>query len=158
MPHCGVIPSLRLTDALQGELGSLSLTLCLLQSIHSRYHYYIYLQQHTQVYNHNPQNTQESRKRGNISTTKHAMSSNDDVDAWVAQLMQCKPLSELEVKKLCEKVSLAPSLTIFEEMWCCLDWDVVWWRGKGVRHTMEWSYIWTKWIHAIERRVLDALA
>jgi serine/threonine-protein phosphatase 2A catalytic subunit len=33
------------------------------------------------------------------------MSSNDDVDAWVAQLMQCKPLSELEVKKLCEKVS-----------------------------------------------------
>jgi hypothetical protein len=33
------------------------------------------------------------------------MSSNDDVDAWIAQLMQCKPLSEVEVKKLCEKVS-----------------------------------------------------
>ena len=34
------------------------------------------------------------------------MSLNDDVDGWVAQLMQCKPLSEGEVKKLCEKVSL----------------------------------------------------
>lgn len=33
------------------------------------------------------------------------MSLNDDVDGWVAQLMQCKPLSEGEVKKLCEKVS-----------------------------------------------------
>jgi hypothetical protein len=32
--------------------------------------------------------------------------STDDVDAWIAQLMQCKPLSEVEVKKLCEKVSL----------------------------------------------------
>lgn len=31
--------------------------------------------------------------------------SGDDVDAWIAQLMQCKPLSEVEVKKLCEKVS-----------------------------------------------------
>ena len=34
------------------------------------------------------------------------MSSNDDVDAWIAQLMQCKPLSEAEVKKLCDKVGL----------------------------------------------------
>lgn len=33
------------------------------------------------------------------------MSFNDDVDGWIAQLMQCKPLSEAEVKKLCEKVS-----------------------------------------------------
>lgn len=32
------------------------------------------------------------------------MSSNDEVDGWVAQLMQCKPLSEAEVKKLCDKV------------------------------------------------------
>lgn len=120
MPHCGVIPSLRLTDALQGELGCLSLTLCLLQSIYSLYHYYIHHQQHIQQYNHNHQYKQESRKRGNISTTKHAMSSNDDVDAWVAQLMQCKPLSELEVKKLCEKVSLVFPLTISEEMWFCL--------------------------------------
>lgn len=32
------------------------------------------------------------------------MSSNDEVDGWVAQLMQCKPLSETEVKKLCDKV------------------------------------------------------
>ena len=125
MPHCGVIPSLRLTDALQGELGSLSLTLCLLQSIHSLYPSYIYHQQHIQQYNHNHQNNQESRKRGKTSTTKHAMSSNDDVDAWVAQLMQCKPLSELEVKKLCEKVSLVPPLTRYGEPWCCLDWDVV---------------------------------
>jgi len=31
--------------------------------------------------------------------------SNDDVDGWIAQLMQCKPLSENEVKKLCDKVS-----------------------------------------------------
>jgi hypothetical protein len=35
-----------------------------------------------------------------------AMSSNADVDAWIAQLMQCKPLSEAEVKKLCDKVCL----------------------------------------------------
>lgn len=32
------------------------------------------------------------------------MAANDDVDAWIAQLMQCKPLSEPEVKKLCDKV------------------------------------------------------
>lgn len=30
----------------------------------------------------------------------------DEVDGWIAQLMQCKPLSETEVKKLCDKVSL----------------------------------------------------
>ena len=33
------------------------------------------------------------------------MSLTDDVDGWISQLMQCKPLSENEVKKLCEKVS-----------------------------------------------------
>ena len=33
------------------------------------------------------------------------MSFNDEVDGWVSQLMGCKPLSETEVKKLCEKVS-----------------------------------------------------
>lgn len=31
-------------------------------------------------------------------------SGNDEVDGWIAQLMQCKPLSEAEVKKLCDKV------------------------------------------------------
>ena len=31
--------------------------------------------------------------------------SNDDLDGWVSQLMQCKPLGEPEVKKLCDKVS-----------------------------------------------------
>jgi hypothetical protein len=29
----------------------------------------------------------------------------DDPDVWIAQLMQCKPLSEAEVKRLCDKVS-----------------------------------------------------
>ena len=33
------------------------------------------------------------------------MSGNDELDGWVAQLMQCKPLGEPEVKKLCEKVN-----------------------------------------------------
>ena len=33
------------------------------------------------------------------------MSWNDELDGWVAQLMQCKPLGENEVKKLCDKVS-----------------------------------------------------
>jgi serine/threonine-protein phosphatase 2A catalytic subunit len=33
------------------------------------------------------------------------MSFNDEVDGWVSQLMGCKPLSEAEVKKLCDKVS-----------------------------------------------------
>ena len=28
----------------------------------------------------------------------------DDPDVWIAQLMQCKPLSEGEVKRLCDKV------------------------------------------------------
>lgn len=28
----------------------------------------------------------------------------NEVDGWIAQLMQCKPLSETEVKKLCDKV------------------------------------------------------
>jgi hypothetical protein len=36
------------------------------------------------------------------------MSLNDDVDGWIAQLMGCKPLSETEVKKLCDKVSAGP--------------------------------------------------
>lgn len=39
------------------------------------------------------------------------MSGNDDVDGWIAQLMQCKPLSENEVKKLCDKVG-----------YCCFSW------------------------------------
>lgn len=39
------------------------------------------------------------------------MSLTDDVDGWISQLMQCKPLSENEVKKLCEKVSLPGFLT-----------------------------------------------
>ena len=34
------------------------------------------------------------------------MSFNDEVDGWISQLMGCKPLSEAEVKKLCDKVSL----------------------------------------------------
>jgi hypothetical protein len=33
----------------------------------------------------------------------------DDPDVWIAQLMQCKPLSEAEVKRLCDKVSLEES-------------------------------------------------
>ena len=32
------------------------------------------------------------------------MSFNDEVDGWISQLMQCKPLTEVEVKKLCDKV------------------------------------------------------
>ena len=30
----------------------------------------------------------------------------EDPNVWIAQLMQCKPLSEGEVKSLCDKVSL----------------------------------------------------
>jgi serine/threonine-protein phosphatase 2A catalytic subunit len=33
-----------------------------------------------------------------------AVSSVADVDAWIAQLSDCKQLSEAEIKKLCEKV------------------------------------------------------
>lgn len=33
------------------------------------------------------------------------MSFNDEVDGWIAQLMQCKPLAESDIKKLCDKVS-----------------------------------------------------
>lgn len=33
------------------------------------------------------------------------MAMNNEVDGWISQLMQCKPLSEAEVKKLCDKVS-----------------------------------------------------
>lgn len=33
----------------------------------------------------------------------------DEVDGWIVQLMQCKPLSEAEVKKLCDKVCIVPS-------------------------------------------------
>jgi hypothetical protein len=55
------------------------------------------------------------------------MSLNDDVDGWVAQLMQCKPLSEGEVKKLCEKVS---SLS---DLWA--EGTVVWHYGHDVGAT-----------------------
>ena len=43
------------------------------------------------------------------------MSFNDEVDGWVSQLMGCKPLSETEVKKLCEKVSLRDLLRSVHE-------------------------------------------
>jgi serine/threonine-protein phosphatase 2A catalytic subunit len=33
-----------------------------------------------------------------------AISSVADVDAWIAQLSECKQLPESEIKKLCEKV------------------------------------------------------
>jgi hypothetical protein len=33
-----------------------------------------------------------------------AVSSVADVDAWIAQLSECKQLPESEIKKLCEKV------------------------------------------------------
>lgn len=32
------------------------------------------------------------------------MSVQEDPDVWIQQVMQCKPLSEAEVKRLCEKV------------------------------------------------------
>jgi len=35
-----------------------------------------------------------------------AVSSVADVDAWIAQLSDCKQLPESEIKKLCEKVHL----------------------------------------------------
>lgn len=35
-----------------------------------------------------------------------AISSVADVDAWIAQLSECKQLPESEIKKLCEKVSI----------------------------------------------------
>lgn len=35
-----------------------------------------------------------------------AISSVADVDAWIAQLSECKQLPESEIKKLCEKVHL----------------------------------------------------
>lgn len=36
-----------------------------------------------------------------------AISSVADVDAWIAQLSECKQLPESEIKKLCEKVKRA---------------------------------------------------
>lgn len=33
-----------------------------------------------------------------------ASSSVADVDAWIAQLQECKQLSESDIKKLCDKV------------------------------------------------------
>jgi hypothetical protein len=41
----------------------------------------------------------------------------EDPDVWIAQLMQCKPLSEAEVKRLCEKVCFA--------RWLLLVWSAV---------------------------------
>jgi hypothetical protein len=57
------------------------------------------------------------------------MSFNDEVDGWISQLMQCKPLSEAEVKKLCDKVS--------EDRTCgrCFRPD----EGAGVREGMMWN-------------------
>jgi hypothetical protein len=31
-----------------------------------------------------------------------------DVDGWIAQLSECKQLSETDIKKLCEKVGRTP--------------------------------------------------
>lgn len=53
------------------------------------------------------------------------MSLTDDVDGWISQLMGCKPLSENEVKKLCEKVSCRDLL-----LWVMMTWER-WWSGGG---------------------------
>jgi hypothetical protein len=50
--------------------------------------------------------TLPSRRKRTPSLALPAMSnSSEDPDVWIAQLMNCKPLSEGEVKKLCDKVS-----------------------------------------------------
>ena len=40
-----------------------------------------------------------------VSQVHDGRGQQDDPDVWIAQLMQCKPLSEGEVKRLCDKVS-----------------------------------------------------
>lgn len=45
------------------------------------------------------------------------MASNAEVDAWISQLMGCKPLSEAEVKKLCEKVGGGSRLPALQLLW-----------------------------------------
>lgn len=40
-----------------------------------------------------------------VSGVHDGRGAEDDPDVWIAQLMQCKPLSEGEVKRLCDKVS-----------------------------------------------------
>jgi hypothetical protein len=41
-----------------------------------------------------------------------AVSSVADVDAWIAQLSDCKQLPESEIKKLCEKVHIYSCITL----------------------------------------------
>lgn len=43
-----------------------------------------------------------------------SQSTSEDPDQWIAQLMQCKPLSEAEVKKLCDKVRALSGDDAFE--------------------------------------------
>jgi hypothetical protein len=39
-----------------------------------------------------------------VAKTHAAMKDYGDVDRWIAQLMECKPLSEAEVTQLCARV------------------------------------------------------
>lgn len=40
-----------------------------------------------------------------------------DVDNWITQLKQCKPLSEADVEKLCEKVGFFPLYSFYFTYW-----------------------------------------
>jgi hypothetical protein len=50
-----------------------------------------------------------SRKQSLFQNTSHRRRMEHEVDAWIAQLSQCKQLSETDVKTLCERVRVPAS-------------------------------------------------
>jgi hypothetical protein len=61
-------------------------------------------------------NKNNSKSVGKIEPSPHS-----DVDKWIAQLMECKPLSEQEVKALCDKVSGNSLSSTLEVQQRCID-------------------------------------
>jgi hypothetical protein len=42
------------------------------------------------------------------------------VEAWIEKLFECKPLTELEVKQLCEKVGVCVCVCGWVGVYCCV--------------------------------------
>ena len=61
----------------------------------------------------------------------------EDPDVWIAQLMNCKPLSEGEVKKLCDKVSSIVSIKEYQVSFPGLRRDIGTVLGEGVGRKEE---------------------
>lgn len=63
-----------------------------------------------------PQSPTRRKNKDPFQTSSHTQRMEHEVDAWIAQLTQCKQLSEADVKTLCDRVRI-PTSTPVNERW-----------------------------------------